>query len=725
MCPVPFSDHCAIATKICVKPVPTALPSQRLYRNFKRMDLASLRMDISCANLCELRGSCDDMWQQWLTKVVPILDAHAPLRHASSRPRQHSPWVNEHLFLLIRRRNHAHRKWLQSKCQTDYDAFKEARRIVTRMNRELKTNFFQSKFTSVQGNPRKTWKVLNELSGRQRVQSVPQCSASNIGCVFADVVSDQQRAPELCLPQGPVGPKGFTSFSSVSIGCVRKLLGSLDTSKATGSDGIPAFLLKSCADLLAPSLTLIFNASLAVGSVPDGMKLAHVTPVFKAGNPQDPGNYRPVSLLPIVSKLLERIVHRQLSSFLDKENLYPPCQFGFRRQHSTEDALVFVTDTFVRARDAGQITGAVLVDMSKAFDKVRHQVLINDLFELGISGSALVWFADYLSNRRQIVHIAENYSPPFPCMCGVPQGSVLGPLLFVLYVRSIQSIVSEFCVKVIQFADDILLYVCGTQKNALSNSLSAAVSAISTWLSNRNLILNARKTQVLFLSTPHITDHQFAVYCHGVQLKQVTCAKYLGIHLDQDLSWSTQVDSMVSKLASKIGILFRNRHNIPLTCRETFVKCLVLPDFLYASNCFSAGLSLTQLGRLERMLKRALRSVYDTGFCSPSSPLFARLGLDRLATMYCKKLLYLTWRCLEGRCSVTLSQMFERLNNGLATRSLVSRTLKLPMLRTAFARHGASFQCAKLWNDLHPLARCVDNSARFKKLLPQCLAFSR
>ena len=121
--------------------------------------------------------------------------------------------------------------------------------------------------------------------------------------------------------------------------------------------------------------------------------------------------------------------------------------------------------------------------MSKTFDKVRHQVLINDLFELGISGSALVWFADYLSNRRQIVHIAENYSPPSPCMCGVPQGSVLGRLLFVLYVRSIQSIVSEFCPKVIQFADDILLYVCGTQKNALSNSLSAAVSAISIWLS--------------------------------------------------------------------------------------------------------------------------------------------------------------------------------------------------------------------------------------------------
>ena len=155
------------------------------------------------------------------------------------------------------------------------------------------------------------------------------------------------------------------------------------------------------------------------------------------------------------------------------------------------------------------------------------------------------------------------------------------------------------------------------------------------------------------------------------------------------------------------------------------MKCLVLPDFLYASNCFSAGLSLTQFGRLERMIKRALCSVYDTGFCSSSSPLFARLVLDRLASMYCKKSLYLRWRCLEGRCSVTLSQMFERLNNGLATRSLVSRTLKLPMLRTAFARHGASFQYAKLWNDLHPLARCVDNSTRFKKLLPQCLAFSR
>ena len=150
--------------------------------------------------------------------------------------------------------------------------------------------------------------------------------------------------------------------------------------------------------------------------------------------------------------------------------------------------------------------------------------------------------------------------------------------------------------KVIQFADDIRLYVCGMQKKALSNSRSAAVSAISTWLSNRNLILNARKTQVLFRSAPHITDHKFAVYCHGMQLKQVIYAKYLGIHLDQDLSLRTRVDSMVNKLDRKVGILFRNRHNIPLTGRETFVKCPVLPDFLYASNCISGGFSLTQFG---------------------------------------------------------------------------------------------------------------------------------
>ena len=223
-------------------------------------------------------------------------------------------------------------------------------------------------------------------------------------------------------------------FQATSVEEVFTFLVILDARKAEGGDSIPAFTLKHCAAALAPSLSTLIIASLSSGIVPFSPKIANVRPLFKSGDKNASRNYRPISLLPIASKILEKIVNKRLCDFLQTHSLLPANQFAYRPQHSTEDSLTLALDRYLSSADHQLNTGAVLVDMSKAFDKVRHQLMIQDLFALGVSSTALRWFASYFTDHRQRVVLASGQcSRLTACGCGVPQGSVLlGPLLFSL-----------------------------------------------------------------------------------------------------------------------------------------------------------------------------------------------------------------------------------------------------------------------------------------------------
>eukprot|EP00117_Sycon_ciliatum_P000737 scpid98858/ scgid4172/ len=253
--------------------------------------------------------------------------------------------------------------------------------------------------------------------------------------------------------------------------------------------------------------------------------------------------------------------------------------------------------------------------------------------------------------------------------------------------------------------------------------MSFAVTHLARWLASRNLVLNESKTQILFIPAHRSVNPRVSVMCSGVQLAQVESAKYLGVHMDQDLKWTTMVNQIAKRAACKIAVLFRNRRCMPLPCRITYLKSLILPDFLYASNCFSAGLTSHQLERLERLLKRAVRCVYNAPFASPSAPLYCQLRLHSLEVMYCHKLLGYTWRCLQGKCSTLLTDMFSPLNAGRATRSQGNRALKFPVTKTSAGTHSASFQCVSLWNRLQPDIRKIPQYHRFMRSLPAHAAF--
>ena len=312
-------------------------------------------------------------------------------------------------------------------------------------------------------------------------------------------------------------------------------------------------MLKMSASSIAPHLSALFNLSLSTGSVPTDWKLSHITPVYKAGDPSLVSNYRPISLLSLPSKVLERIVHNKLLHHLLSNSLLSTSQFGFRPFSSTQEAIISATTDWHKFLDLKANVAAVFFDLSKAFDTIPHSGILNALSNVGVSGPLYKWFSNYLSNRRQCVVLDGHTSSLANVSSGVPQGSILGPLLFVLYMDSINRVPLSPDSKLLLYADDILLYSPICQPSDIT-TCQLDVDSISHWVSQSGLRLNIAKTKlVLFSRQRH--PPPFSLTLEGIQIPQVDSVKYLGVILSKDLSWTRHINSVCTDAKRRVGLL--------------------------------------------------------------------------------------------------------------------------------------------------------------------------
>ena len=291
----------------------------------------------------------------------------------------------------------------------------------------------------------------------------------------------------------------------------------------------------------------IVNESLKTGHFPTSYKFAHVCPVPKSGDPTVALNYRPIYLLPVLSKVLERVLHQQVTHFFTNKNpaAIPKQQFAYRSQHSCEDALVLVINWWQRAVDDDKYCGLVLADMSKAFDRVRHRALVATLSSVGIHGMALKWFISYLTNRQQQVTTAEGLSFPSPCTRGVPQGSVLGPLLFSLYIRDAPDV---FSTDSQLFADNIAFYTANPSLSHVVSTLNNDLDKLDQYLSRKGLLLNPSKIRSMVLRKPcyQLSEH-CRLTCRGITISYCKQAKYLGVTIAEHLTFAPHVKEVCAK----------------------------------------------------------------------------------------------------------------------------------------------------------------------------------
>ena len=394
---------------------------------------------------------------------------------------------------------------------------------------------------------------LLSITGRWKQRLPPSASLTELSQHFA-VLAATNSLPAT-IPHGPTSADGFIQFHPVCASDVEHILLHLDGSKAGGPDGIRPCELRLAAAAVASSLTALINTSLTSGSLPNEFKTANVTPLLKPGKTDTrlPANYRGISLLCIVSKVLEFFVHQQLAAYLDERGVFSEMQFGFRKGRSCTDLLLSTTDDWLLAMDAKKTTAAVFIDLSKAFDNVVHQELLLTLQRYGVGGVALAWMYDYLKDRQQRIVVYPDTSGPIHCMKGVPQGSVLGPLLFNTYVADLPTIAEENGSLLPSFADDMTLYCSNSSAVEACNTVSATLDQLADALSARGLSMNMEKTVSMLFLPRSLRQQQLGtspdVLCCRSPVHRVTSTRLLGVFVDDSLSWSAHVEHVCKKWA--------------------------------------------------------------------------------------------------------------------------------------------------------------------------------
>ena len=369
-------------------------------------------------------------------------------------------------------------------------------------------------------------------------------------------------------------------------------------------DGKSSRLLKLTAPGVARSLTQLFNYSLKTGEIPSEWKSANITPVLKKGRKEDVNNYRPISVLPIVAKVFERIVHKQLYEYLERNQILHPDQSGYRPKHSTLDALLKATDNWRWALDSNELVGAVFIDLSMAFDSIDHELLLSKLESYGIREDSLHWFKNYLTGRRQRVLVNGIVSTWRPMEKGVPQGSILGPLLFGVFVNDLPVNINQCSVSL--YADDTALYHSSRNSTELKDSLESALDGVASWVNNNGLKMNVRKTQAMFLGRRgRRNEVEHASLTHqGVTLTTEPKVKFLGVIVDKDLNWNDHVTKIRRKCLASLAQLRQLFPAVPRRTRILLYNALVLPHLDYCSCIWgTCGTNLQmKLERIQTML---------------------------------------------------------------------------------------------------------------------------
>ena len=351
-------------------------------------------------------------------------------------------------------------------------------------------------------------------------------------------------------------------FETVSSQQVCKQLTSLKRKKSSGLDNIPAYVLKDCASVITQLLTHIINTSLTTGIFPTDWKFSKLIPIPKSKPHNIIENYRPISVIPAISKVIENLVHQQLSTYLEDNNLLNENQFGFRKGRSTELAATLFTDTIKRKVDEGKLVGCVFIDLTKAFDTINHGALLNKLESYGVKNTELYWFQDYLFNRSYQVQHKECFSAVGRVTSGVPQGSILGPLLFIVFFNDFASCLKHSNVTIC--ADDTVIYVAGKDISIIEIRLSSDMELIAEWCEKNELILNttAGKTESMLFGTAKNLRQQsqtLNVTYRDQLIRSVTTYKYLGVEISHSLNMTTNFDNTYKKACGRLRLLRKIR----------------------------------------------------------------------------------------------------------------------------------------------------------------------
>ena len=649
------SDHfpvqAILKAQTSTKPVPV------IKRSFKKVDMTELKTKVARINLDRSDLSDpNELLECWQRSVISILDQVAPIK---SYPvcRKSCKWMTTDIRKLIQERNTVASKIENCDQNTRAETinrYKNLKAIVkSRLRRSAKEH---GRELLAETNTRNVWSFLREVSftttkGERTSMDLTILNDQLANCVQR-VDNDELKSIAGCDCED--------SFNVVSLHTheVLHMLRRLPNKTATGPDGLPAALLKQLAPDIADNLTYIMNKSLTEGAFPNQWKKANVAAIWKGkGAKDDPTNYRPISVLPVLARLFEKAVTTQLTRYCVSHNVIPQEQFGFRAKSNCEMTLIAALDSWMRKVDQGEVVGALLIDLSKAFDTVPHQRLLGELTKIGCGVGVVRWFQSYLTGREQRVTCGPRQTEWRSVSRGVPQGSSISPLLFNIYVRNLPSITES---DTFQFADDVTNSDSDPSEAKVLSRLTDSFIQTKAFCQDHDLIINTAKTQLILFKAPSKKlQADLSITIDGCTIKPSDSVKLLGVILDKHFTFGPHIDATVKKANGVLGAIARAAPHLPRELLRMAYISLVRTLLKYASATFASS-SATQLKKLDTVQKVASRLICRAPRQAHSAPLLESLKLQPLSVRRAEHVIDLVESIVSNNIHPALLNMFQR-----------------------------------------------------------------
>ena len=569
-------------------------PTTTYSRKYKNIDTSLFNQDLDKINWDTTGLEDPDQYGDNFFNVFDkILDIHAPITEIKQSKKQikqnAKPWITKDILKLVKAKDKTYKQLIKEEDSNKKEylmcTYKQQKNEITKLIRKSKKLHYNEYFVKNSTNVKKLWAGINQIiNKRKNSSSTPVCiEIDNDGNV--NTITDPKEianafnshyttvAEKILKKRKYKGNKSYRDYlknpnansfmlKPTSPIEIEDIISNIDTSKGTGPNSVPQQIIKEIKKSIAIPLSNMFNMSFSKGQCPNFLKISSVIPIYKKDSKLVVSNYRPISLLSNINKILEKLMFNRLYSFLESNKCIYDLQFGFRQKHSTNHALLSMTQQIKETIDKGNIAVGVFVDFQKAFDTVNHKILLDKLEHYGVRGIANKWFSSYLSNRQQYVSVGNIKSNTSPISHGVPQGSVLGPLLFLVYINDLNKCIHFSTTR--HFADDTnLLYIIDSHKFRNRNptrKLNIDLKSLNQWLLANKISLNATKTELIYFRNKRTAKPTTKIILNGVKLIDTNQVKYVGITFDEYLTFERHIKLLNAKLKRANNLIAISRH---------------------------------------------------------------------------------------------------------------------------------------------------------------------
>ena len=728
---VSISDHYPVFTILSDYKLPESNEEKFIYyRLINEITMRKFRYALeNNAELNELyhNHTVHTVFSQFLIIFSKLYEHYFPVKNIKlTRKGIHKPWVNSTLISRMKIKDNLFK--LSKRNLVDRKIYTDFRNLLNTEIRKAKSDYYTNKFNDNEGNIKETWKTINKaIKSKLKSNDTITLKDNDIAIETKDVPNRFNNyftgIAEKLTSQLPTSLHNASSYLKDRINntFIMNPLSRDEITKAVnklkyngkGSKTISTMVLKDNANTLSEILTHLLNSCIAEGYFPNELKVGCITPIHKNGSKCEVKNYRPVCSLSPFSKIFERIIYNRMVEFIEHNNILNINQFGFRKGLSTESAIIQFIDKIHKGLNKRHHTIAVFMDLSKAFDVLNHNILSKKLEHYGFRGKFLDLLMSFISNRNYFVSANGHTSDTKTVNIGVPQGSTLGPLLFLIYVNDMCN--SSSILDFTQFADDTTVTHSGSNLDTIKNEIETELEKVLDWLLANKLIINLSKTHSMLFTNKRV-ERKIKIKAKNTTLEQKSECKFLGVIVDDNINWKAHINHISNKLSRTIALLRLLKYTFPKHILKTIYMSLIQPYLNYCNVIWGAA-DKTTIQPVLVLQKKAIRIINRVHYLEHTKPLFESMRILTIHQIYDLNCILFIYKCLNTNKYPTFKNEMIRNSQCHNYNTRNSSDFRLPVSRLKNVRQSFFYKGTDLWNRLNPQITIYKQNIQFKSNL--------